>query len=70
MDTVLNVTYNKTTLRSHEFSKIQPQHINVSNLVELQIAFTTARLGRQEHVFLPKLRSVCVLDRTVERVGE
>ena len=35
-------------------------------MVEVQMGFVAACVGRQEYVFLPKLHSVCVLARDVE----
>ncbi|KAH9939696.1 uncharacterized protein BXZ73DRAFT_43519 [Epithele typhae] len=63
------VQYWERTVKNSKatYSKIKPHQINISNLVELQIAFTVVRLPRQEYVFVPKLCSICVLDRAVER---
>ncbi|KAI0713351.1 hypothetical protein C8Q76DRAFT_621136 [Earliella scabrosa] len=49
------------------FIRIKPDLLSLSNMVEIQVAFIAARTGRTEYVFLPKLRSVCLLDRCVER---
>ncbi|KAH9911160.1 uncharacterized protein BXZ73DRAFT_57320, partial [Epithele typhae] len=64
------VQYWERTMKESKatYTKIKPHQINISNLVELQIAFTVVRLPRQEYVFVPKLCSICVLDRTVEKV--
>lgn len=40
-----------------------------SNMVEVQVAFHAIRVGRQEYLFLPKLRAICLLNRVVERVS-
>ena len=40
----------------------------ITNLVELQVSFTAVRVKRGEYVFVPKLRSICVLSRHVEKV--
>ena len=33
------------------------------------MAFVAVRIGRQDFVFLPKLRAVCLLNKIVEEVG-
>lgn len=37
-------------------------------LVEVQVGFKVERVARNEYVFLPKLRAVCIFDRVVEQV--
>ena len=51
------------------FHSINPNSINATNLVELQVSFMAIKVKRGEYIFLPKLRSICVLDRIVEKVN-
>ena len=51
------------------FHSINPNSINATNLVELQVSFMAIKVKRGEYIFLPKLRSICVLDRIVEKVS-
>ena len=51
------------------FHSINPNNINPTNLVELQVSFMAVIVKKGEYVFLPKLRSICILDRLVERVS-
>ena len=51
------------------FHSINPNSINATNLVELQVSFMAIKVKRGEYTFLPKLRSICVLDRIVEKVS-
>lgn len=38
-------------------------------MVEVQIGFQVIRVGRSEYVFVPKLRSLCLLNRVAEKVS-
>ena len=62
---------NSVTSRTNRFSfkPINPNAITLTNLVELQVSFTAIRVKRNDYVFVPKLRSICVLDRSVEKVS-
>ena len=51
------------------FGRTKPDVLALAHLVEVQLAFVAVRTGRAEYVFLPKLRSICLLDRVVERVS-
>ncbi|KAH9945503.1 uncharacterized protein BXZ73DRAFT_86966 [Epithele typhae] len=57
------VQYWERTVKNSKatYSKINPHQINISNLVELQIAFTVVRLPRQEYDF--NLASIAVLTK-------
>lgn len=37
-------------------------------MLEVQVGFMAIRVARDEFVFLPKLRAICILDRIVEQV--
>ncbi|KAI0665426.1 hypothetical protein C8Q78DRAFT_1072990 [Trametes maxima] len=47
------------------FKRIKPDMIMPGTMVELQVAFTVAKLGRHDYIFLPKLRAICILNRVV-----
>ncbi|KAI0640355.1 hypothetical protein C8Q79DRAFT_921845 [Trametes meyenii] len=49
-----NTQPNKTSFR-----RIKPDAIMCGAMVELQVAFTVAKLGRHDYIFLPKLRAIC-----------
>ncbi|KAI1789299.1 hypothetical protein LXA43DRAFT_974333 [Ganoderma leucocontextum] len=49
------------------FSHIKPDMFNTGNLVEVQVGFVTVRLSRQEYIFLPRLRALCLLSHVVEK---
>ena len=51
------------------FHSINPNSINATNLVELQVSFMAIKVKRGEYIFLPKLRSICVQNRIVEKVS-
>ena len=55
-----------TTLYS--YVKIAPTEIQVGNIVEAQVAFCAVPISKGRFKMLLKLRSVCILDRTVARV--
>ncbi len=38
-------------------------------MVEVQIGFIAVKTGRTEYIFLPKLRSICLLNRAAEKVS-
>ena len=50
------------------FERIKPDFFAPGHLVEVQVAFHAVRVSRAEYVFLPKLRALCLLDRTAEKV--
>ena len=43
--------------------------VSLMNLVEAQVSFPIIRVAREEYVFVPKLRAICLLDRIVEMVS-
>ncbi|KAI1788903.1 hypothetical protein LXA43DRAFT_893730 [Ganoderma leucocontextum] len=47
---------------SKEYAEIKPGLFMLTNLVEVQVSFVIVRVARQEHVFVPKLRAICLLD--------
>ncbi|KAI1783260.1 hypothetical protein LXA43DRAFT_1067803 [Ganoderma leucocontextum] len=49
-----------------EYAEIKPGLFMLTNLVEVQVSFVIVRVARQEHVFVPKLRAICLLDCVVE----
>ena len=51
------------------FERGKPDLFAPGHLVEVQVAFHAVRVSRGEYVFLPKLRALCLLDRTAERVS-
>ena len=51
------------------FQVIEPHHITLSNLIDVQMAFAMVKVSKREFVFLPKLRAICMLDRAVEQVS-
>ncbi|KAI0648855.1 hypothetical protein C8Q79DRAFT_904731, partial [Trametes meyenii] len=51
--------------RRGSFRRIKPDAIAPGLMVELQITFIAVKLGRNDYAFLPKLRSICVLNRVV-----
>ncbi|KAI0641843.1 hypothetical protein C8Q79DRAFT_1003304 [Trametes meyenii] len=50
------------------FKRIKPDTIMSGTMVELQVAFTVAKLGRHDYIFLPKLRAICILSHVVHTV--
>ena len=53
----------------HYYKPVSPHSIPLYSLVEIQVAFTAVKVKQQEYQFIPKLRSVCILDRSVEHVS-
>ncbi|KAI0666734.1 hypothetical protein C8Q78DRAFT_1072132 [Trametes maxima] len=51
------------------FKRIKPDVIMPGTMVELQVAFTVAKLGQHDYIFLPKLRAICILNRVVHTVS-
>ncbi|KAI1783360.1 hypothetical protein LXA43DRAFT_1067727 [Ganoderma leucocontextum] len=49
-----------------EYTQIKPGLFTLTNFVEVQVSFMIVRIARQEYVFVPKLRALCLLDRVVE----
>ncbi|KAI0709814.1 hypothetical protein C8Q76DRAFT_624886, partial [Earliella scabrosa] len=49
------------------FERIKPDLFATGHLIEVQVAFHAVRVSRAEYVFLPKLRALCLLDRTAEK---
>lgn len=56
------------TVTRQQFERSSPDLLTLSNLVEVQFAVHVVKVGRQEHVFLPKLRAVCLLGKQAEQV--
>ena len=54
---------------SVEYAQIKPGLFALTNLVEVQVSFAAIRVSRQEYVFIPKLRAICLLNRVVETVS-
>lgn len=50
------------------FTHAQPELLNLSNMVDVQFAIHLVKVGRQEYVFVPKLRAVCLLGKQAEHV--
>lgn len=57
------------SLRSYKYITINPTGIQVGNMVEVQVAFCAVPIGKGHYKLLLKLRSICVLNRMVERVS-
>ena len=66
---ILDVTETLTEVFRYTFTRLKPEFFNVSNMVEVQIGFQVIRVGRSEYVFVPKLRSLCLLNRAAEKVS-
>lgn len=47
---------------------VNPGSIHTGQLVELQVSFSLQPIGQGKHMFLSKLRSICILSRAVEQV--
>ncbi|KAI0645310.1 hypothetical protein C8Q79DRAFT_912123 [Trametes meyenii] len=54
-----------TCSQRSSFKRIKPDTIMSGTMVELQVAFTVAKLGRHDYIFLPKLRAICILSRVI-----
>lgn len=52
-----------------KMKRLKPSNIHVGNLVEIQVVFGTVPTFDGSHLFLCKLRSVCVMDRTAQEVS-
>ncbi|KAI0349264.1 hypothetical protein OH77DRAFT_1499631 [Trametes cingulata] len=48
------------------YQRVRPDVIVPGTMVEVQVAFAAVKLGRDDYIFLPKLRAICVLDRGVQ----
>ena len=48
---------------------VLPSSIKVGHMVEVQCGFCAIPVNRRKYRFLCKLRSVCILDRSVENVS-
>ncbi|KAI0644165.1 hypothetical protein C8Q79DRAFT_1011967 [Trametes meyenii] len=59
------VEYWERNTQPNKTRRIKPDAIMCGAMVELQVAFTIAKLGRHDYIFLPKLCAICVLNRTV-----
>ncbi len=59
----------RLTSHSERFVRIKPDAFSISNMVEVQIGFIAVKTGRTEYIFLPKLRSICLLNRAAEKVS-
>ncbi|KAI0665363.1 hypothetical protein C8Q78DRAFT_1084043 [Trametes maxima] len=59
------VEYWERNTQPNKTRRIKPDAIMCGAMVELQIAFTVAKLGRHDYIFLPKLRAICILNRVV-----
>ena len=75
MSVIIGVTGVVIVQRTHagaehsvSFEQMKPDFLNLSHMVEVQASFQAVRVGKREYVFIPKLRSVCLLDRTAEMV--
>ena len=56
--------------RAYEYISVNPTGIQVGNVVEAQVAFCVVPIGKQgKYKMITKLRSLCTLDRSVERVS-
>ena len=56
-------------LCSKGYTEIKPALLTLTHLVEVQVSFIIVQIARQEYVLIPKLRAICLLDRTVETVS-
>ena len=66
---ILDLTETLPEVFRYTFTRLKPEFFNVSNMVEVQIGFQVFRVGRSEYVFVPKLRSLCLLNRAAEKVS-
>ncbi|KAK7688443.1 hypothetical protein QCA50_007981 [Cerrena zonata] len=48
------------------YNAIKPQAIRLGHLVEVQCTFSTVPTGPTKYRLIPKLQSICILDRVVE----
>jgi hypothetical protein len=51
------------------YQKVRPMSIRVGQLVEVQLGFMSVRVKKGKYAFLPILRSICILDRTLVEVS-
>ena len=55
---------------SARFERYKPEFFNLSNMVEVQVSFQAIKIGKHDYVFLPKLRSLCLINRDAEVVSD
>ena len=67
IDTPLR-TLHVTISRAH-WERYKPEFFNLSNMVEVQVSFQVVQVGKHDYVFLPKLRSLCLINREAEVVS-
>ncbi|RPD52037.1 hypothetical protein L227DRAFT_568861, partial [Lentinus tigrinus ALCF2SS1-6] len=49
------------------YERTTPDAFYLSNMVEIKFAIHIVKVGRQEYVFLPKLRALCLLGKEVQQ---
>ena len=55
-------------LTSIGYNAVAPTTIRVGQIVELQMGFGAILTKKRKHVLVPVLRSICILDRTLQEV--
>ncbi len=53
----------------YQYVECNPVQIKVGHLVEVQVSFSVVPISKGRHLMLSKLRSVCILDQIVQKVG-
>ena len=57
------------TVRRTAYDSVGPSLVRVGQIVELQAGFGAILTKKNKYVLLPILRSICIMDRTVQEVG-
>ncbi|RPD67778.1 hypothetical protein L226DRAFT_474417 [Lentinus tigrinus ALCF2SS1-7] len=52
----------------YNFEKVKLEVIGLSNMIEVQFAVHVIKVGRQDYIFLPKLRAICLFGKQAEQV--
>lgn len=65
---IANYLYFPLFIFQRSYQRIKPSAILPASLVEVQVTFSAVKLGRTDYIFLPKLRSVCILSRAIHSV--
>ncbi|KAM5534257.1 hypothetical protein V8D89_012082 [Ganoderma adspersum] len=68
-DNVVEYWEHREKDNSEIYVESKPGIFAVTNLVEAQVSFAIIRVARQEYVFVPKLRAICLLDCVVETLS-
>ncbi|RPD64293.1 hypothetical protein L226DRAFT_569748 [Lentinus tigrinus ALCF2SS1-7] len=62
---VLRLLLRTKEVGGYDFEKVKPELICLSNMIEVQFTVHVIKVGRQDYIFLPKLRAICLFGKQV-----